>query len=546
MSPVEVPEIEENRTFNILTSIWIVPLIALVISAALLYKYYSQLGSEIKIDFPSSDGLVPQESVIKFRDVAIGKITRIELQKDGEGVTVVARMNKEAELYLNSSARFWIVKPQVDYSGIRGLDTLIHGAYIAMYSPRKGKLKTHFKGLQKPFRSKDDGKIFHLRTKKLGNIHTGAPVYYRNMEAGSIEEIKLSSDNIHVDVAVFIKKDYAKLINTTTKFWHQDLVDINMENGRLGLDMAPLTSVLLGSINFESKFDKNYPSPAPSHTFRLYDSYADTVREVVGGANDKALDARFVFEGKVKGLHEGVKIRYQGFDVGEVERVNIIYDSKIKAMRAEAFGAVDTSVFRSKEHNGTYNLAKAVANGLRAELSSSNPLFGELYISLVYPDKEGNITGKLISVNGIVDFPTKREVRNEVLSRLETLLNSLSQLASESKKPLKELLAKLNKSADSLNELMSKDSFKNLTDDLNKTMGSINSFTDSGGELDKAIKELRKTLKATKSLMNGYSRNSLFGKKLETMLKEVGKTSEETKRLIEKLNKKPNSLIFGD
>jgi len=534
MSPVEIPEIEENRTFNILTSIWIVPLIALIISAALLYKHYSQLGSEIKIDFPSSDGLVPQESVIKFRDVAIGKITRIELQQNGDGVTIVARMNKEAEPYLNSSTRFWIVKPQVDYSGIRGLDTLLHGAYIAMYAPEKGELKTHFKGLQKPFRSENEGRIFHLHTKKLGNIHIGAPVYYRDLAAGSIEDISLSSDKINAEITVFIKNQYAKLINSSTKFWHQDLVDINMENGRLGLDMAPLTSVLLGSINFESKFDKDYPSVASNHIFRLYDRYADTVREVVGGSDSEPVYLRLVFEGRVKGLYEGIKIRYQGFDAGEIERVSIRYNPQSSSMRAETFGTLDASVFRSREHNGTYNLKKAVEKGLRAELSRSNPLFGELFVSLDYPSDESNVSKKWTEANGFVEFPTKKEVNRETLSKLENLLDSFSELASESRKPLKELLAKLNKSADSLNELMNKKSFKNLTDDLN------------GGELDKAIVELRKTLRETKALMRGYSRNSLFGKKLETMLKEVGKTSEETKRLIQKLNKKPNALIFGD
>jgi paraquat-inducible protein B len=546
VSPAEIPELEDNRTFNLLTSIWIVPLVALIISAGLIYKHYSELGSEIRIDFPSSDGLVPEQSVVKFRDVAIGKITRIELQKDGDGVTVVARMNKESEPYLNRSTHFWIVRPQVDYNGIRGLDTLIHGAYISMYAPKKGKLKTHFKGLDKPFRAKEEGQIIHLRTSKLGNIHVGAPVYYRSMQAGSIEEIVLSADHIHVDVSVFIKKKYAQFINPTTKFWHQDLLDINIENGRIGLDMAPLTSVLLGSINFESKFDKHYSPLGPGHVFELYDRYADTMRETIGHRNRSPMRFRFVFEGRVKGLHEGLKIRYQGFDVGELDDVLIKYDSKSRSMKAEAFGVVGSSVFGDGDHNGTYNLKQAIMHGLVAQLESSNPLFGELYIGLEYPAKEDNTTHKIVSRNGIIDFPTKKNIGNESLSKLESILDSLADIATDTKKPLKDLLINLDKSARHLNEFMSKKSFMELTDELNQTMGGINSFTADSSELGKAIKELRKTLKTTKNVMKGYGSGSLFGKKLEAMLKEVGKTSEETKRLIQKLNKKPNSLIFGD
>jgi paraquat-inducible protein B len=65
-------------------------------------------------------------------------------------------------------------------------------------------------------------------------------------------------------------------------------------------------------------------------------------------------------------------------------------------------------------------------------------------------------------------------------------------------------------------------------------------------KLNDAISELGKTLKTTKRVLNGYRSNSLFGKRVTEMLKEINKSSEETKRLLRKMNKKPNSLIFGD
>jgi len=123
---------------------------------------------------------------------------------------------------------------------------------------------------------------------------------------------------------------------------------------------------------------------------------------------------------------------------------------------------------------------------------------------------------------------------------------SVTSLSDDTRKPLHDLLEKLKKSADHLNGLMGKKSFQNLTDDLNTTLGGLNGFMGKSGELNQALDELRKTLRTTKKVMRGYGAGSLFGKKLEAMLKEIGKTSEESKRLMEKLNKKPNSLIFGD
>jgi len=546
MSSIPLPELEENRTFNLFTSIWIVPLVALIISAWLLYQHFLNLGSEIRIDFPSSDGLIPGESVIKFRDVAIGNVMRIELQEGGDGVSVYARMNKEAEPYLNQSTRFWIVSPQVDSSGVRGLDTLLHGTYIAMHAERKGKLVTQFIGQDKAFRSDADGKYVQLRTRKLGNVHVGAAVYYHNLRAGMVEKIGLDDDRRATRITLFVDKTYAKLINVTSKFWHQDLVALNMEGGQIALDLAPLSSVLLGSISFESKLDQHYPEPASTHLFRLYDNQTEALRQKVGGAVPHREKFSFAFSGKISGVREGNPIRYQGFRIGEIDKAPIHYNSLQHSMEAEVTGIIDTSVFDDAEHNGSINLREAVCKGLHAELKSHNPFIESLYIDLVFSPEHNGTDSCLHVREGRILFPTKKVVKNAILSRLDRLLVSMTNLAEDNRVPLKELLEKLKQSATHLNTLMAKPSFQTLTDDLNSTMGSLNGLMGKSGGIDKALAELQKTLKTTKRVMRGYGSGSLFGKKLEAMLKEVGQTSEETKRLIEKLNKKPNALIFGD
>ncbi len=546
MSPIDRPQFEENRTFNLLTSIWIVPLIALILSAWLVYQHFTSLGSEIRIDFANSGNLIAGESVIKFRDVPVGRVIRIELQKGGEGVTVVARMNKEAEPYLNRTTRFWIVKPQVDYSGVRGLDTLLHGAYIEMHAERKGKLHTTFKGLEKPYRSEEEGAYFYLSAQKIDNVYVGAAVYYRDIQVGSIDRIDLSADQQSVQITLFIKRDYVHLINMTTKFWYQDLVSVRLKGDQMVFDLAPLTSILLGGITFESKLDADYPRPDPKHIFRLYGSRSEAIPQRIGNGVEHLVPFRFRFSGEIKGLGEGTSIRYQGFRVGEINKAVIHFNPEKHTMEAETTGTIDTSAFATKEHNGTENLKRAVREGLHAELKSDNPLISKLYINLTYADDVNTTAHTLKRVGDVFEFPTKRMVNKAVLSHLDSLLVSLTALSDENRKPLHDLLVKLKESAEHLNTLMAKPSFQNMTDDLNSTMGDLKGWMGKGGGLDKAMKELEDTLEATRKMMKGYDANSLFGRKLEAMLKEVGKTSEETKRFIERLNKKPNALIFGD
>jgi len=47
----DIPQIEESNKFNFITSIWIVPFIALIIAGWLGYKHFSERGPEIKIIF---------------------------------------------------------------------------------------------------------------------------------------------------------------------------------------------------------------------------------------------------------------------------------------------------------------------------------------------------------------------------------------------------------------------------------------------------------------------------------------------------------------
>lgn len=529
------PKLEENRSFNIFTSLWIVPLVTLLIAGWLIYQHYTRLGPEIRIDFPSSNGLISGESLVKYRDVVIGHVTRIGIQDKGKGVKVYVRMDKEAEPFLNKTTHFWIVSPQVDYRGVRGLDTLLKGTYISMSAQRSKEAENHFIGQLEPYRSPGSGFTVRLYARRIGNIHEGAPVNYRHLRVGNIDRITLDTNTSQTHIELFIKKEYANLINTTTKFWHQDLVSLNMEGGSLALDLAPLNSVLLGSISFESQLDKPYPRPKADRIFKLYSRRSSAMKQRIGSAKVEMKPFRFVFTGDVSGLRVGTPIQFKGFEIGRIATVAFRYDPKHHGVEAEATGQIDVSNFKDNEHNATENLIMATREGLEAYLRGSNLLFDGLYVDLDYA-KEKNATGKILLKHGVFwDFPTHPHADNAVLNKLGNLLVHLSELVDESKKMIA-----------NVNDLTSKKSFKNLSDDLSKTLRGFDGMMGGDGDLGKAISDLRKTLKTTKSVLKGYGSGSLFGKKLETMLKEVGKTSEETKRLIEKLNKKPNSLIFGD
>jgi paraquat-inducible protein B len=168
----EIPEVEESTKFNFITSIWIVPFIALIIAGWLGYQHFAERGPEIEIIFHQNEGLVAGQSVVKFRNVPVGKVTKIYVEEGIDGVVVVVRMNsKISKPYLTEHARFWIVKPEVGMSGVSGLDTLISGTYIDIYSKAGGKnFKEKFIGLTQPYRDSMEGEYFHLSSSDGENV----------------------------------------------------------------------------------------------------------------------------------------------------------------------------------------------------------------------------------------------------------------------------------------------------------------------------------------------------------------------------------------
>lgn len=266
----ELPEIKESTTFNFITSIWIVPIIALSIALWLAFQYFSELGPKVEITFESNEGLKAGQSQVKFRNVPIGKVEKVMLDDDGDGVKVIARIDKEASRYLNENAKFWIVKPEVGMRGISGLDTILTGTYIEMASKKSKMNKQTFIGLRHPFRLLEKGEYYHLNALTSHGVEKGTPVYFKSMKAGYVEHVSISLDGKSVDVVIYIDKSFVSYIHTDTNFWVQSSMSVSYSNGQINLNVAPMSHILRGGIEFSSSGDdkgKKVPYDRSSRDF---------------------------------------------------------------------------------------------------------------------------------------------------------------------------------------------------------------------------------------------------------------------------------------
>jgi len=546
---IKDPILEDDNSFNFFTSIWIVPFIALIIGLWLAYEHFIQMGPEIKIEFKNSGGLSAGNSVIKFRDVPVGKITKIEINNNKDGVIVYARINKDAEPFLNETTKFWIVKPEVDYSGVKGLDTLLSGSYVKMYAKKGSEEKESFVGLNSKYIDINSGYYYAIESSFPVKIKKFTPIYYKGVKVGNVDNISLDTNSKNIVMSIRIYKEYGNLINESTKFWIQSLLDLRLNDNRLEVNMAPLPILLLGGISLDTKFDKKYDKGF-NKIFKLYKSLSDAKRLKIGYAKPKLERFLFKFKGDVSSLEKGTQIKYKGFEIGKIKKLKIKYNKKYKGFEAECLGMIDLSNFSTSSKDSFKNFKQLAQNGIIAKLEKPNPLFNKsniileednktkvslikdrLYNAYIIPTKEYKSSGLISKLAEISDKINKLN--------LEQTVNSVNSLLANSQKPMKNLGKVL-------------DSTKSLINSANKTLTNINTiigtkeFKSLGKNLKNTLRDLSNTLKTTKNTLKGYGSDSLFGDKLEATLKELHNTSEQTNTLLRKLNKKPNALIFGD
>ena len=544
-----LPKIQESSKFNFILSIWIVPIIAIIIASWLGFEYYWELGPQIEITFKSNEGLKDGQSLIKYKDVSIGKVEKVMLDEDGKGVKVIARINKEAAAYINNKAHFWIVKPEVGISGVSGLDTILSGTYINMSSEKNGINKRKFIGLENPLRENSDGKYFHLNAQSSYGVEVGTPLYYKSMKAGNVEHITISPDGESIDILVYIEKPYISRIMTDTKFWVQSSVAIDYLNGQLNLSVAPMTNIIRGGIEFSSSYEQNQAKLPDDYIFMLYKDSAVASEKHIGKSGKTVKDYCMIFTDSTAKLKKDASIKYDKFDVGRVKDIDYNYDSKRHLFIGKVIASIDTSVFYdSNESNtsGEKNLQNAVKEGLRASLQENDPMSGFLYINLDFI-KTKHIQAIAYKGNEAI-FPTIPSENSGIMSEMSQLIKSIREL------PLEKLILSISDAANSVSGLLNKNekNTQQLLSNMNATLDALNQLIGSKEfkamplELNKTMIELQTTLRSLDNIMQSNSDKSLMSSQLTETLKSVNKASIQTQILLKKLDRKPNSLIFGD
>ncbi|MBW2536896.1 MAG: MCE family protein [Deltaproteobacteria bacterium] len=302
------------------SSIWLVPIVALVIGIWMVVHTLLSRGPEIRIVFASGAGLEADKTKIKYRDVGVGLVESVGLAEDLESVVVTAQLDKAAASLLRDDTQFWVVRPRVGPGSVSGLGTLLSGGYIQLAPGTGDEGRRDFGGLETPpvTPAGTPGLKLTLTSDRAGSVSTGDPILYKSYRVGRIEsaDFDVSSQTMHY--AAFIEAPYDDLVNSATRFWNASGISLRLGADGIELETASLESLLIGGVAFGVPEGVTPGNPvAAGETFDLYPN--------LPSVNERpyrhGLQYVVRFPQSVRGLQPGAPVEWRGIQMGRVERL---------------------------------------------------------------------------------------------------------------------------------------------------------------------------------------------------------------------------------
>lgn len=513
--------------------IWLVPVVAVIGGLLLVVQAWLNAGPTATVHFQTAEGLEAGKTQVRYKEVNVGLVERVNLNQDRTGVVVTIRVDKDAANLLRDGTVFWVVRPRLTLSGVSGLGTLLSGSYIGL-DPAGGQgkggarseRKSEFTGLEVPPEVAQDraGKRFTLHANDLGSLDVGSPVYYRRIAVGQVVNYRLAKDGDGVDVQVFVDAPNDSYVNESTRFWNASGVDFSVDARGLQMRSQSLVSVIVGGVAFDTLERAASQPAAAGAAFPLFSS-EESARAEPDGA---PLHVRMRFDQSVRGLVVGAPVDAYGVTVGKVDAIDLDFDQSAKQFYAlvsatlyperlgdKTFHQIKNFAGPDVKHPSGRLMTALVARGTRAQLRIGNLLTGQLYVALAeFPDAPA-ATFKM------EDRPFIPTVRNN-LDQLQQQLNSI--LTKVDKVPFDAIGTELAGALRGASRLV-----KRLDTHL-------------APEAQAVLRQANQSLAAVSALLAPESALPL---NTDTALRELGRAARSLRQLADYLQAHPDALLRG-
>ena len=519
---------------NLLSPIWLIPLLALVVALWMVWQESAGAGPQVRVLINDAEGLEAGKTPVRVRNVDVGRVTEISLTDDMSAAVLVIEMNENTQRMLAIDSEFWVVKPRIGRQGVSGLSTLLSGPYVRLQPGSAEATSTRFKALEEPpvTPQQTPGRRVTLTSSVNAAVVVGDTVQYNGLAVGQVEKVSFDVDNRSMEYQVFIRQPYDELLTDNTRFWLQSGLSLRWSANGLDVSLGSLESLLGAGINFG--VPEGQPSGAKIEENRAFELFAsDEAARQQGFVN--GIDYVILLDESVAGLEAGAPVQFKGVRVGTVLKVPLRWNPtdedkaplkqipvlvRYEPERMEGLVPnTDIGYWRKR-------LPSLFEQGLRANIRASNLLTNTLYVDLrFYPDSQlgpaQQFAGYPVMPSMVSDFSRLEEKLTQLLDKFNDLAleQSLSQF-SEAMRATEQTATQIETIAESVAAIVEQPGMQQLP------------------------QLLQQNLKQLEQLLNSVDDSSETRRQLHRTLSNIEKLTRDLKPFAEQLREQPNSLIF--
>ena len=521
------------KKIRMISPVWIVPITAIIIAVWLAVQAQLEKGTEIHITLNNASDVIAGQTLIKLKDVEVGRVKKVTLSSDLKSVTVKANIDRDVSKHLSSNTRFWVVTPRISAAGVSNLGTLISGVFILMDPGEEGEYTTKFTGLDSPpiMESDEPGTSYIVESEALGSLDIGSPIYFRQIRVGEVTGYKLGEDQKNVDINIFVRAPHDSMIQTRTRFWNVSGFGLTINAEGMKAKMASLASLINGGIEFDNA--AGFASDRLAIAGERFYLHPDRESVLEGRFNIKYFYL-LKFSGSVRGLNVGAPVEFKGIKVGEV--VDVILDSANNTKgNLHVYLAMEPQRFNPEESPTKKEVDKRmrdlVAQGLHGQMKVASLVTGSKYIDLIFTDTPSPT--EFVKSDKYSVIPTVADTTDQLMAQVNNVLTQVNQI------PIAKIGSDLSQSLASLN---------NILGTLDK-QGTANKIDDAVGGLDATLQSANLALSQVQqtmlSLDQAIAPDSELKYELTEMLKSVSNAADSVQLFMDELHRHPNALISG-
>lgn len=519
----EVKDINEGQSLsrkrNRLSLVWLVPLLAAVITGVLIYKNTLERGPEIEITIASAEGIEAGKTLVKMRSVTVGRVETVRLDENFSKAVLTVRMEPGTEPLLSEDSRFWLVKPRVESAGISGLDTLLSGSYLQISKGSSERRATSFEALDEPpaLLNEAHGVTLNFYSTSRKRLSPGDTVVFRGFSVGRVLSARLDVENGSVRYGVFIADPYVKLLNATTRFWITSGIDFSLSTEGLEVSTDSVDSILRGGMAFDNLEGEFADRPLDTERdIELFGSYAEAAADAVRSGLLYVVQ----LDGDLYNIRQGSGVYFNSVKVGEVIEAPWFNSFRELFENTAPLPVLIGLNIQDRSRKGVEEIiaAHAFDGTLCAALAASNIISGNNRIQLSFAENKGRCP--VSSYRGLFAIAATAPV--SIDDRLDAISESIAAI------DLSGISADLRAS-------------------LQSFTGAMEAFTRSNDEIERLELLPRMTTAFTNftTMLTSYDKHSEFYGRLEGTLNEIRAVLNDLHPALMQLGQKPESLIFG-